>query len=58
MFLTNDMTFFTCMHSYGLFWFTPWGYTDELPSDYDEILKKINIGANAIKASFSELYFV
>jgi hypothetical protein len=25
-------------HSYGNYWFTPWGYTSDLPSDYNDLV--------------------
>jgi len=38
------------IHSYGQWWFTPWGYTTQLPSDYNELYNKALIGVNAIRA--------
>ncbi|XP_014679942.1 PREDICTED: carboxypeptidase B-like, partial [Priapulus caudatus] len=35
--LANDMKAFITMHSYSQLWLTPWGYTSELPSDYDDL---------------------
>jgi len=41
--------FFT-IHTYGLYWFTPWGFTAALPADYNQLAAKAQIGANAAKA--------
>jgi len=38
------------IHSYGLWWFTPWGYTTALPNDYAELYEKALIGVNEIRA--------
>jgi len=37
------------LHTYGQWIFTPWGYTFTLPSDYDEMLRVAQVGANAIQ---------
>jgi len=37
------------IHSYGQWWFTPWGYTTQLPADYTELYNKALIGVNAIR---------
>jgi hypothetical protein len=49
--------FFT-IHAYGLFWFTPWGWTSALPADYNELAAKAQIGANAAKAVFGSTFRV
>jgi len=40
------------LHAYGQWIFTPWGYTSMVPADYNDLLRKANIGANAIKATY------
>ena len=32
------------IHTYGNWWFTPWSYTPNLPADYNELVKKAQIG--------------
>ena len=47
---------FITIHTYGLWWFTPWGYSStELPSDYADLKAKVDIGAAAIKAAYGKL---
>ncbi len=40
--------FFT-LHAFGLWWFTNWGYTTNLPPNYADSVAKALIGVNAIK---------
>ena len=49
--------FFT-IHTYGQFWFTPWGYTASLPSDYADLKAKSDVGAAAIRAVYGTTYTV
>ena len=40
------------MLSYGLWWFTPWGYSPSvLPADYNEMMTHVTVAKDAIKAS-------
>lgn len=36
-------------HSYGNFWFTPWGYTFKLPHDYHDLALKAQKAVDALK---------
>lgn len=40
---------YVSLHSYGQFFFTPWGFTSVLPSDYKELEEKALIATQAIK---------
>jgi len=42
---------FLTIHSYGKWWFTPYGYTRTLPSDFADLNAKAQIGISGIKAS-------
>ncbi|RMZ93185.1 carboxypeptidase B-like [Brachionus plicatilis] len=42
---------FLTIHSYGKWWFTPYGYTQTLPSDFTELNNKAKIGLAGISAS-------
>jgi len=44
------------IHSYGQWWFTPWGYTTALPPDYTELYNKALIGVNALYDHASTSY--
>jgi len=44
------------IHSYGQWWFTPWGYTTQLPSDYTELYNKALIGVNALRGHAGTRY--
>ncbi|XP_067121029.1 carboxypeptidase B-like [Centruroides vittatus] len=43
----DNLKLYLTYHSYGQFWFTPWGYTKTLPSSYHEM---INLAQPAIDA--------
>lgn len=46
---------FLTIHSYGKWWFTPYGYTGNiLPPDYTDLNAKAQIGANALMAVYNE----
>ena len=39
----NNLKGFIDFHSYGQLWMTPWGYTKELPKDFDEqVIKRMD----------------
>ncbi len=42
-------------HSYGNYWFTPWGYTPTLPSDYSDLMAKANAAARAIRSVYGRI---
>jgi hypothetical protein len=43
---------FLTVHTYGLWWFTPWGYVaSPLPADHNELMVPVNAAKAAIKAS-------
>ncbi|XP_013407418.1 carboxypeptidase B-like [Lingula anatina] len=52
----RDIKIYISLHSYGNLWLTPWGYTRNLPGDYDELLRIANIAAAAILAVRGEEY--
>ncbi|CAF0747889.1 unnamed protein product [Brachionus calyciflorus] len=41
---------YVSLHSYGQFFFTPWGFTTILPSDFEDLVQKAKIATNAIKS--------
>ena len=50
---------FISLHSYGGWWLTPWGHSKtERPSDYDEIVSKGQIGADALKNYNGKLFYL
>ena len=50
---------FISVHSYGNWWLTQWGHsTTEFPDDYDDLVAKGQIGANAIKSLFGSIFVV
>jgi len=38
------------LHTFGQYWFTNWGYTRTLPSDYTDLVAKANVGVAAIQS--------
>ncbi|CAF1015019.1 unnamed protein product [Brachionus calyciflorus] len=50
---------FISVHSYGNWWLTQWGHSSiEVPSDYNDIVAKGQIGADAIKAFNGSTFIV
>ena len=41
---------FLTFHSYGNWWFTPYGYTKNLPTDYDDMYRKAKVATDTIKS--------
>ncbi|KAI9551432.1 hypothetical protein GHT06_021765 [Daphnia sinensis] len=35
--IANQTVVYLTVHSYGQYWLTPWGYTAELPANYDQL---------------------
>ncbi|CAH1780163.1 unnamed protein product [Owenia fusiformis] len=55
----NQFRAFVTMHSYGQWWFTPWGYTaNEVPRDYDDQAAVGEVVADAIFAVNGRSYTV
>jgi len=51
----SDYDSFLTIHTYGLWWFTPWGYSSTvLPADYNEMMTHVTKAKDAIKASHSK----
>lgn len=38
------------LHSYGQYFFTPWGFTTNLPNDYYDLTAKARVAVNAIRS--------
>jgi hypothetical protein len=53
---TWDM--YMSFHAYGQWWFTPYGYSTNLPADYNTLLALANSGAAAITAVNNRRYAV
>ncbi len=37
--LRDRVALYLTLHSYGQFWLTPWGFTYDVPDDYDEMVR-------------------
>lgn len=44
------------LHSYSQYWMFPYGYTDTLPADYDEMNRVAAIGVEALQAVYGTNY--
>ncbi|MCL4155385.1 UNVERIFIED_CONTAM: hypothetical protein GTU68_007932, partial [Idotea baltica] len=44
------------VHSYSQYWMTPYGYTYDLPADYDEMIRVADIGVTALEAVYGTQY--
>jgi len=47
--LDGTWTLFLSLHTYGQLWMTPWGYTQDLPSDYAEMAR---VGQASVETIF------
>ncbi|CAG7719516.1 unnamed protein product [Allacma fusca] len=47
---------FITLHSYSQLWMTPWGYTKDLPSNYQEMMRVANKSVAALKAVHGTTY--
>lgn len=56
--LRGQWAAFITIHTYGQYWFTPWGFTSALPADYTDLAAKSQIAANAIRAVFGSVFRV
>ena len=41
--IEDRVTLFLTVHSYGQLWMAPWGYTKELPDNYDELVRFLSV---------------
>ena len=39
---------FVTIHSYGQYWMSPWGYTKELPDDYQDLVSATTLSVKYI----------
>jgi hypothetical protein len=44
------------IHTYGLWWFTTWGYTQTLPPNYSDLYAKAKLGSEAIQSVYGTRY--
>ena len=47
---------FLTIHSYGQWWFTNWGYTSDLPPNYNDVMAKAKVGVDAIKSVYGTTF--
>ncbi|RXG66421.1 hypothetical protein Avbf_13277 [Armadillidium vulgare] len=53
---TADLKIFYSIHSYRQLWMYPFGYTDDLPTNVDELNRLSQIGVNALEAVYGTPY--
>jgi hypothetical protein len=54
--IKSSLDMFMSFHSYGQWWFTPYGYSNALPADYSKQLQLANIGAGVIQTYNNRRY--
>ena len=54
----GDWIFYNSIHSYSQLVLLPWGYTNTLPDDYQELLALAQKGADALQAVHGKTYEV
>ncbi|XP_076350462.1 carboxypeptidase B-like isoform X2 [Tachypleus tridentatus] len=47
---SNRVKLYLAVHSYAQMWLTPWGWTSQLPADYEDQYKLASIGVKALKS--------
>ena len=40
--MKDNLKAYITMHSYSQLWMYPWGYTDDLPADWKDLVSKVN----------------
>ncbi|KAB7496909.1 Carboxypeptidase A4 [Armadillidium nasatum] len=53
---TADLKIFFSIHSYRQLWMYPFGYTDDLPPNAEELSRLTQIGVNALEAVYGTQY--
>lgn len=53
---TVDLQAFITLHSYSQLWMTPWGYTTDLPENYNELMRVANKATAALEAVSGTTY--
>ena len=54
----GDWVFYNSIHSYSQLILLPWGYTDDVPNDYDEMYNLFMKGSDALTAVHGKTYEV
>lgn len=54
----NNMLVYIALHSYSQLWLTPWGFTRELPPDYDDLYTKARRAADAVEKVYGTRFRV
>ncbi|XP_023341572.1 carboxypeptidase B [Eurytemora carolleeae] len=54
----GDWAFYNSIHSYSQMILLPWGYTDDVPNDYDEMYNLFMKGSDALTAVHGKTYEV
>jgi len=52
----NRLASYFDIHAYGALWMSPWGYSNNLPSDYADMNRVMQIAANAVRAVNGRTY--
>ena len=55
---TGDWIFYNSIHSYSQLVLLPWGYTNDLPDDYQQLKALADKGADALFAVHGKTYEV
>ena len=57
--VASQSVVYLTFHSYGQYWLTPWGYTADLPDDYDQMVRS-NLTQNLriFNVTFENVTFV
>ena len=54
----SDWIFYNSIHSYSQLVLLPWGFTNDLPDDYQQLKTLADKGADALKAVHGKTYEV
>ena len=54
----DNIAMYISLHAYSQMWLIPWGYTEEKPSDYQELYSLAKIGVNALQSVSGTSYII
>lgn len=46
--IANQTAVYLTVHSYGQYWLTPWGYTADLPANYDQLVMQLKMKTDTV----------
>ena len=54
----SQVKVYVSFHAYSQMWLTPWGYTSNVPSNFNDLMAKARAGADAVASVYGTKYTV